>query len=70
MRDNRSFYSNWDWLSCLIYCCHSGVWGRKHTPGTDYAEIAARTVTDREALIVELVERAREVGEELDLPST
>jgi hypothetical protein len=24
MRDNRSFYSNWDWLSCLIYCCHSG----------------------------------------------
>ncbi len=24
MGGNRSFYSNWDWLGCLIYCCHSG----------------------------------------------
>jgi DNA-binding HxlR family transcriptional regulator len=43
------------------------VWGHKHTPGTDYAEIAARAVTDREALIAELVECAREADDDLDL---
>lgn len=45
------------------------VWGRKHTPGTDYAEIAARAVTDREALIAELVERAHEADDDFDLLS-
>ena len=37
MRDNHSFYSNSDWLSCLIYCCHSGI-GTKLTvhKATDY----------------------------------
>ena len=46
------------------------VWGRKHTPGTDYAEISARAVTDREALIAELVERACEADDDLDLLSS
>ncbi len=36
------------------------VWGNKYTPGTGPAEIVARAVADREALLVELVERARE----------
>ena len=36
------------------------VWGNKYTSGTGPAEIVARAVTDREALLVELVERARE----------
>ena len=36
------------------------VWGNKYTSGTGPAEIVARAVTDREALLVELIERARE----------
>jgi DNA-binding HxlR family transcriptional regulator len=36
------------------------VWGNKYTSGTGPAEIVARAVTDHEALLVELVERARE----------
>ncbi|MBF2088417.1 MAG: helix-turn-helix transcriptional regulator [Synechococcales cyanobacterium K44_A2020_017] len=36
------------------------VWGNKYTSGTGPAEIVARAVTDREALLVELIERACE----------
>lgn len=35
------------------------VWGNKYTSGTGPAEIVARAITDREALIIELIERAR-----------
>lgn len=35
------------------------VWGNKHTSGAAPAQIVARAISDREALIVELVERAR-----------
>ncbi len=36
------------------------VWGNKYTLGTGPAEIVARAVSDREGLLVELIERARE----------
>lgn len=35
------------------------VWGQKHTSGTVPDELFARASTDREALLAELVERAR-----------
>jgi DNA-binding HxlR family transcriptional regulator len=36
------------------------VWGSKHTSGSVPAELLTRAVADREALLAELVERARE----------
>ncbi len=36
------------------------VWGNKYTSGTGPAEIVARAVSDRDALLAELIERARE----------
>ncbi|NJL55392.1 MAG: helix-turn-helix transcriptional regulator [Spirulinaceae cyanobacterium RM2_2_10] len=36
------------------------VWGSKHTSGSVPAELLTRAVTAREALLAELVERARE----------
>ncbi len=36
------------------------VWGNKHTSGAAPAQIVARAITDREALLAELVQRARD----------
>lgn len=36
------------------------VWGSRHTSGSVPAELLTRAVADREALLAELVERARE----------
>jgi hypothetical protein len=38
----------------------SAVWGNRYTSGTGPAEIVARAVSDRDALLAELVEYARE----------
>jgi DNA-binding HxlR family transcriptional regulator len=39
------------------------IWGNKHTSGTVPAELVARAMTEREALLAELIERARDSDE-------
>ncbi|WP_407674228.1 winged helix-turn-helix transcriptional regulator [Nodularia harveyana] len=36
------------------------VWGNKHTSGSGPAELVSRAVSDREGLLAELVQRARD----------